>query len=109
MKKIFIREYDATGVVINEFEVIPSEKNKTGRSRIYVETDDEIIFGFKLYDDNSLEILEKKITVNDFDLMLNKALDIQNKINETIKYFSDNINNIPQEQLNEIKLILERK
>ena len=58
MNKIFIREYDATGIIINEFEIIPSEKNKTGRSRIVVGTDDEKILSFKLYTDNSFEILK---------------------------------------------------
>jgi hypothetical protein len=47
--------------------IVPSEKDKTGRSRIYVETDNDRIFGFKLYTDNSLEILENKTTVNDFN------------------------------------------
>jgi len=60
MKKIFIREYDAIGLIINQFKIIPSEKDKIGRSRIYVETDDDIILGFKLYTDNSLEIFEKQ-------------------------------------------------
>ena len=91
MKKIYIREYDATGVVINQFEVIPSEKNKTGRSRIYVETDDENydrILGFKLYDDYSLEILEEKTTPYDFDLILTEKIEVnQNNVSIALKEF----------------------
>ncbi len=94
MKKIYIREYDAAGVVINQFEVIPSEKNKTGRSRIYVETDDENydrILGFKLYDDYSLEILEQKTTPYDFDEILTtltEKIEVnQNNVSIALKEF----------------------
>lgn len=53
-----ITEIDATGIVINEFNVIPSEKNKTGRSRIHVSSDGgQNLMAFKLYDDNTIEIL----------------------------------------------------
>lgn len=57
MKKFFIRERDATGVVINEFEIMPSKKDKIGISRIIVETDDEALLTFKIYDDGCIEIL----------------------------------------------------
>lgn len=60
MKKIFIRERDATSVVINEFEIIPSEKNRIGRSRLSVESEDERLLGFKVYNDNTIEIIEQK-------------------------------------------------
>lgn len=44
----------------NEFELTPSEKNKIGRSRIYVESEEDgLILGFKVFNTGEFEIIKK--------------------------------------------------
>lgn len=61
MEKMYVWEYDFTGTIINEFEIVPSEKSKIGKSRIYVESGKDRLFGFKVYVVKEIEILDTKL------------------------------------------------
>jgi hypothetical protein len=56
MEKIIIEHVDCVGITLDKFEVIPSEKEMTGRSRIIIRTQEGKLLGyFKVYDDETIE------------------------------------------------------
>ena len=60
MEKIIIEHVDCVGITLNEFEVIPSEKEMIGRSRIIIRTQEGKALGyFKVYDDETIEFINE--------------------------------------------------
>jgi hypothetical protein len=58
IKKVIIEELDCVGMILNEFEMIPSQKDKKGRSRIFIRTEDKILGNLKIYDDGNIEFVK---------------------------------------------------
>ena len=60
MKKIIIEHVDCVGITLGKFEVIPSKKGMTGRSRILIRTQEGEVLGyFKIYDDETIEFVNE--------------------------------------------------
>lgn len=108
MKKMYVKQYDPTGIVISEFEVIPTKKSDIiSRSRIVIENGDGLwLMSLSLHDDDTVEIINEQTIENDFDAKLNEAIINQNKINDIINYFTVNVDDMSSEQLDQVKQIL---
>ena len=64
--KITIEHIDFAGVVLNKFELVPSEKDKTGRSRVFVRgKNGDILAVLKVFDDESIEFYREKETAKE--------------------------------------------
>ena len=60
MEKIIIEHVDCVGITLDKFEIIPSEKEMIGRSRVFIRTQQGKILGyFKIYDDETIEFVNE--------------------------------------------------